>query len=163
MNTALRAAALLALSAWASLAATNAQLCLWYAAPARRWEEALPLGNGRLGAMIFGGVASEQLHLNENTLYSGEPRSRVRYEHDGVTYTREVLASHPDEIIALHLTASRPGALDFCVRLTSPHPTATTRADAGQARIGLHGQGPGFTPRRELKWVEDQGDTWKYP
>ena len=48
-------------------------LALWYDEPARNWDEALPVGNGRSGAMVFGGIAKEQLQLNENTLYSGEP------------------------------------------------------------------------------------------
>jgi len=46
-------------------------LALTYPKPAERWVEALPLGNGRLGAMVFGGVASERLQLNEDTLWSG--------------------------------------------------------------------------------------------
>ena len=46
---------------------------LWYRQPASIWEEALPLGNGRLGAMVFGGVAQERLQLNEDTLWSGAP------------------------------------------------------------------------------------------
>ena len=46
-------------------------LRLWYAQPARRWVEALPLGNGHLGAMVFGGVGRERLQLNEDTLWSG--------------------------------------------------------------------------------------------
>ena len=53
---------------------------LWYDAPAERWTEALPVGNGRLGAMIFGGVAAERLQLNEDTLWTGGPRS---YDHPG--------------------------------------------------------------------------------
>ena len=48
---------------------------LWYKQPARFWEEALPLGNGRLGAMIFGRVAQERIQLNEDTLWSGGPYS----------------------------------------------------------------------------------------
>ena len=48
-------------------------LVLWYDSPARNWDEALPIGNGRSGAMIFGRTDNEQLQLNENTLYSGEP------------------------------------------------------------------------------------------
>lgn len=48
-------------------------LVLWYDKPAENWNEALPLGNGRLGAMVFGGTGKELLQLNENTLYSGEP------------------------------------------------------------------------------------------
>ena len=48
-------------------------LLLWYDKPASEWTEALPIGNGRLGAMIFGGTAVEQLQLNEDTLYAGSP------------------------------------------------------------------------------------------
>ena len=46
---------------------------LWYRQPAKVWTEALPIGNGRLGAMVFGGVAQERLQLNEDTLYAGGP------------------------------------------------------------------------------------------
>ncbi|MFP4366782.1 MAG: glycoside hydrolase N-terminal domain-containing protein, partial [Bacteroidales bacterium] len=46
---------------------------LWYDQPAKVWEEALPLGNGLTGAMVFGGVATEQFGLNDNTLWSGGP------------------------------------------------------------------------------------------
>ncbi len=49
-------------------------LTLWYRRPASRWVEALPIGNGRLGAMIFGGIGSERLQLNEDTLWSGGPK-----------------------------------------------------------------------------------------
>lgn len=46
---------------------------LWYKSPAQAWEEALPVGNGRLGAMVFGKTDSERIQFNENTLYSGGP------------------------------------------------------------------------------------------
>jgi alpha-L-fucosidase 2 len=46
---------------------------LWYRQPATEWVEALPVGNGRIGAMVFGGVAQERLQLNEDTFYSGGP------------------------------------------------------------------------------------------
>lgn len=46
---------------------------LWYRQPAARWEEAVPIGNGRLGAMVFGRIAQERLQLNEDTLWSGAP------------------------------------------------------------------------------------------
>lgn len=68
------------LAAIPSAAALNAQpgargeLVLWYEAPSKVWTDALPVGNGRLGAMVFGGVASERLQLNEDTLWSGFPR-----------------------------------------------------------------------------------------
>ncbi len=48
-------------------------LTLWYKQPAEQWTEALPIGNGRIGAMVFGGVARERLQLNEDTLYGGGP------------------------------------------------------------------------------------------
>lgn len=46
---------------------------LWYTSPAANWNEALPVGNGHLGMMIFGEVEEERLQMNENTIYSGEP------------------------------------------------------------------------------------------
>lgn len=48
-------------------------LKLWYDKPATQWVEALPVGNGKIGAMVFGGVGDELLQLNESTLYSGGP------------------------------------------------------------------------------------------
>ena len=52
---------------------TESELLLWYEQPAERWLDALPTGNGRLGAMVFGGVEREHLGLNESTVWSGEP------------------------------------------------------------------------------------------
>ena len=52
----------------------SAVLKLWYKAPAQQWISALPIGNGRLGAMVFGGIQHERLQLNEDTLWSGGPR-----------------------------------------------------------------------------------------
>ena len=46
---------------------------LWYKQGARSWNEALPIGNGRLGAMVYGGAVNERLSLNEDTLWSGYP------------------------------------------------------------------------------------------
>jgi alpha-L-fucosidase 2 len=53
--------------------ADPAATVLWYQQPAVKWEEAMPLGNGRLGAMVFGGVDEERLQLNESTLWGGSP------------------------------------------------------------------------------------------
>ena len=47
---------------------------LWYSQPANTWNEALPIGNGLLGGMVYGGVLEEQIDLNEGTLWSGFPR-----------------------------------------------------------------------------------------
>ena len=159
---------------------------IWHTEPAEEWENALPVGNGRLGAMVYGGVEEERIQLNEDTYWSGGPYSTVvegGYKHlpeiqkllfegeplrahklfgrhlmgypveqmkyqsmgvlhlfyekdrqysgykrwldlstgitgssyviDGVTYTREVLSSHPDQVIAISLTASKPGMISF--------------------------------------------------
>ena len=57
-------------------------LTLWYGKPAAEWTEALPVGNGRLGAMVFGGAARERIQFNEDTVWQGEPRD---YSHPGAS------------------------------------------------------------------------------
>jgi len=61
-------------------AAPAKPLSLCYRQPAREWVEALPVGNGRLGAMVFGGVARERVQFNEHTVWTGEPHD---YAHPG--------------------------------------------------------------------------------
>ncbi len=63
----------LAQNAARPVASSAEALRLWYRAPAKQWTEALPVGNGRLGAMVFGGVEREHLQLNEDTLWAGGP------------------------------------------------------------------------------------------
>ncbi|MCX6365110.1 MAG: glycoside hydrolase family 95 protein, partial [Armatimonadetes bacterium] len=54
---------------------------LWYAQPATKWSsEALPIGNGRLGAMLFGGVSQERIQFNEQSLWSGDNNWDGEYE-----------------------------------------------------------------------------------
>jgi alpha-L-fucosidase 2 len=68
-------------------------LRLWYRQPAANWNEALPIGNGRLGAMVFGGVADERLQLNEDTIWVGEKRDRLNPAGPAaVTEVRRLLA-----------------------------------------------------------------------
>jgi len=55
-------------------------LSLWYRAPAEEWVQALPIGNGRLGAMVFGGLALERLSLNEDTFFAGGPYNPINPE-----------------------------------------------------------------------------------
>lgn len=168
---------------------------LWYDSPAQVWTEALPLGNGRLGAMVFGNPGVEQIQLNEETIWAGQPnnnanpdalewipkirqlvfdgkyreaqdmatahvkshtnqgmpyqtfgdlritfpghtrydnyyrelsldsaRTVVRYNVDGVNYTRETFASFPDQVIITRITADKLGSVTFNAALTSPHP-----------------------------------------
>ena len=52
-------------------------LTLWYDKPASNWNEALPIGNGSLAAMVFGDVANERLQLNEETIWAGEPGNNI--------------------------------------------------------------------------------------
>ncbi len=179
---------------------SSSSLCLWYKQPAKEWNEALPIGNGRLGAMVFGQTTTERIQLNEESLWSGAPvnnnnreslknlkqvqkhiltgklpeaielagksmigtpprvRSyqtfgdlfldfgerevcnyrreldlqtgicRVTYTSQGVDFTQEVLASAPDNLIAVHLTSSKKGALNLKIRLEREK-DALTRAD----------------------------------
>ena len=185
-----RAAALsVALSATA-VAQNDAASTLWYRQPAAEWNHALPVGNGRLGAMVFGGTREEHIQLNEETLWTGGPYdpvtkgasaalpeirrllfagdvprahdlfgrtmmgvpyeqmkyqplgdlliafpghehvtnyrreldldrgvARVSYVVDGVTFTRDVFVSTPDQAIVIRLSADRPGALTFSAQL----------------------------------------------
>ncbi|MDB4582278.1 glycoside hydrolase family 95 protein [Draconibacterium sp.] len=58
----------------------NPSLVLWYDKPAESWTEALPIGNGRLGAMVYGGMEKETIQFNEETLWTGQPHD---YAHEG--------------------------------------------------------------------------------
>lgn len=177
-------------------------LTLWYLHPAHLWVEALPVGNGNLGAMIFGGIAHERIQFNEDTVWTGEPHdyahtgavkyldqirqllfqgkqkeaedlamkefmsvplhqkayqafgdlnldfagvgesdisgyrrdlnldtaiSSMEYKFQGVTYRREIFASHPAHVLVMRLTASRPGSLSFEASLKSAHSAAEVR------------------------------------
>ncbi len=173
----------------------NKSLKLWYTSAAgKTWENALPIGNGRLGAMVFGNVEQETIQLNEHTVWSGGPHrndnpaalqalpelrqliwdgkqkeaeqlankviiskgshgqkfqpvgnllltfpGHERYENyyreldieravtkttytiGNVTYSREVLASLPDRVIVVRLTANKPKSISFKTSLSTPH------------------------------------------
>lgn len=64
----------------ATVAAERGDSLLWYDRPASRWTEALPVGNGRIGAMVFGGISEERLQLNEDSLWTGGPYDPVNPE-----------------------------------------------------------------------------------
>src|SRR3984957_12373009 len=77
--------------------------CLWYEQPALKWTEALPIGNGRAGAMVFGGVPDERIQFNEDTLWKGQP-------HD---YVRAGASDHLAEIQKMLFTGDKKGAEDL--------------------------------------------------
>src|SRR3981189_3497414 len=87
---------------------------LWYRQPAQKWTEALPIGNGRLGAMIFGGAGEEHLQLNESTLWSGHPRASARADAANYLETiRKLLAdgkqADAEQLAALHFMGLKDG------------------------------------------------------
>ncbi|MBO6078817.1 MAG: glycoside hydrolase family 95 protein, partial [Bacteroidaceae bacterium] len=75
-----------------SCSSQNDDLKLWYDAPARQWTDALPLGNGRLGAMVFGTPSQERIQINEETIWGGGPHNNVNYAaKDGLEQIRTAL------------------------------------------------------------------------
>jgi alpha-L-fucosidase 2 len=83
---------LLVFPAHASTEETDPSLLLWYRQPASAWTEALPIGNGELGAMVFGGVEHERLQLNIDTLWAGSPIDRVKAgAHEHLAEARRLL------------------------------------------------------------------------
>ncbi len=84
---------------------------LWYTKPAKVWTEALPLGNGRLGAMVFGGVKQELIQLNEGSLWSGGPvRTNVNPgAYDNLQLVRDALLKEQDYAKAYALTKNIQG------------------------------------------------------
>src|SRR5829696_3105427 len=69
---------ILALLLFLAPCASAGELKLWYDKPAEKWDQALPVGSGRLGAMVFGGTASERIQYNEDTCWTGKPHDYVR-------------------------------------------------------------------------------------
>lgn len=198
---------LLVFLAAGSLQAAEPPLTLWYNQPAEKWTEALPVGNGRLGAMVFGKTDTEQLQFNDDTLWTGAPHdythegakdslpeirrllfngkqreaeqlamerfmsvplrqrsyqpfgdvlldfghdnvenyrreldltqavTRVSYQVDGVTYTREVFASYPHDCIVVRITCDKPGDLTFTARLATPHPEPVISTEGGNSLL----------------------------
>ncbi|WP_433544847.1 glycoside hydrolase family 95 protein [Streptomyces sp. CA-294286] len=109
---------------------------LWYDRPAADWEsEALPLGGGDLGAMVFGTVATEQLQLNEKSLWTGGPGSEEGYDHG-------------------NWPVPRPGALDEIRALIdekgSMHPDEVSRRLGNPAYRTPAGRIPGFGDYQNL-------------
>ena len=70
----------------------NPSLVLWYDKPATDWTEALPIGNGRLGAMVYGGAEKEIIQFNEETLWTGQPHDYAHNDaHEVLDELRQLL------------------------------------------------------------------------
>src|ERR1700733_7117165 len=78
----------------------ESSLNLWYEHPARSWNEALPLGNGRIGAMVFGRVGSERIQLNEATLWTGKPPNYTNEEVEAAEKLAGSLLGTPSQLPA---------------------------------------------------------------
>lgn len=149
-----------------AMAPPTNRLTLWYDRPAAPgMNEALVVGNGKLGGMVYGAPAEERIVLNESSLWTGDDNpsgedgtmgsyqklgelrislpgqgttsnyrrdldlsqalAHVSYQANGVTYRREVFASHMAGVLAVRLTASRKGALTGAVSLADDHGAKT--------------------------------------
>lgn len=102
---------ILLIASLTSQAQSKPALKLWYDKPATQWTEALPIGNGKIGAMVFGGVEEELLQLNESTLWSGGP-VKTNINPDASKYlpqVREALLKEKDYTKAYELTKKMQG------------------------------------------------------
>lgn len=88
LKATLTLASALALVSESAPGAPEGPPALWYRQPAEKWTEALPIGNGRMGAMIFGGVKEEHIQFNESTVWTGNPHE---YHHEGAVKFLPVL------------------------------------------------------------------------
>ena len=88
---------------------TEEPLKLWYDAPAKQWVEALPIGNGRLGAMVYGDPIHEELQLNEETVWGGSPHNNVN----------PLAKDHLDEIRSLIFEGKNAQAQELCGKYIS--------------------------------------------
>ncbi|MEI6492331.1 MAG: glycoside hydrolase family 95 protein [Verrucomicrobiota bacterium] len=161
---------LFALGLMSSLPVTALPPTLWYEEPAKAWmTQALPIGNGRMGAMIFGGVDQERIQFNVDSLWTGNEGDTgmyqnfgelvidfagstgevsgyrreldiskavhsVSYSRNGVKFTREAFASYPDGVVAIRLTAAKPGGLSGTMHLVDAH-NAASEAKGGTLRV----------------------------
>ena len=133
---------------------------LWYRQPAAQWVEALPIGNGRLAAMMFGGVAEEHLQLNEDTLWAGGPYDPANPdalaalpEARRLVADRQYAEAH--QLIAARMMAKPLREMPFQplgdLRLTFPAPAAITDyrreldLDAAVTRVMFTADGVTYT------------------
>ncbi|HEY9174984.1 MAG TPA: glycoside hydrolase family 95 protein [Verrucomicrobiae bacterium] len=122
-----------------------APLSLWYRRPATVWTEALPVGNGRLGAMVFGRTVEERVQFNESTLWIGEP-------HD---YSRPGAARHLPELRRLLFAGKQKEAEDLAMREFMSVPLRQMPYQPfADVRLTFPGHEPVTNYRRELSLDE---------
>ncbi|HUK83778.1 MAG TPA: glycoside hydrolase family 95 protein [Verrucomicrobiae bacterium] len=116
-------------------------LSLWYRRPASQWTEALPLGNGRLGGMVFGSLSQERLQINEDTLWAGGPYDPV---------SPDALAALP-EARRLILTGQYDAATELISRKIMARPLHQMPYETvGDLLLDFPGQTVGENYRRDL-------------
>jgi alpha-L-fucosidase 2 len=130
----------------ATLAASAQDLSLWYSQPAKNWLEALPIGNGSLGGMIFGATTNERVQFNEQTLWLGSETEMgsyqpfgdvfVEWQHTAPTdYRRELKLAD-----AIHRVSYRDGGVKFQREAFSSFPDQVMvwHDPAGRCASGPH-------------------------
>ena len=119
---------------------------LWYKQPAERWLEALPLGNGRIGAMVFGGITIERLALSESTAWSGAP---------GTMDVNPGALEHLDEIRRLLFAGKYTEARDLCQKYLLGHSTSFgTNMPLPELQLSFENAGTSTQYRRSLNLDE---------
>ncbi len=101
-----------------SAPADEERLFLHYDKPASLWVEALPIGNGRLGAMVFGGIEHEELQLNEETIWGGSPHNNTNpYNREGLDSIRQLLFAgenlRAQELCGRYISAKRANGMPY--------------------------------------------------
>jgi alpha-L-fucosidase 2 len=122
---------------------------IWFRRPARSWLEALPVGNGRLGAMVFGGVPEERIQLNEESLWSGGPQDADNP--DSVQYLPEIRQllfagkyEEAQDVTYKHLVCKGPGSSGGAKVAYGSYQTL------GDLHLAFSGQGEPSEYRRDL-------------
>lgn len=128
-------------------------LKLWYKQPARIWQEALPIGNGRIAGMVYGGVQDEEIQLNEENVWGGGPHSNVRaLVPDTLACVRELI-----------FTGKEQQAHDMINRnfMTGQH--GMPYETVGSLKLHFNVKGEATDYRRELDLTRAVATTTKVP
>jgi alpha-L-fucosidase 2 len=122
----------------------DSSLLLWYDQPAANWNAALPIGNGRIGAMVFGGIAMDRIQLNEESLWAGKKMKQLNPQ----------AGNYIKEIQQALLNNENQKAFDLSTRhLLSKPPAFRSYQTLGDVLIELGEQGPivGYNRHLDLK------------